>query len=480
MSFTPVCLPLYIAGEPLVTSQPLEVRYPFDGSLTGTVSTARHEHLEAAIQAALKGHAPLSRYSREQVLRRASLIFSQRTEELARLMTRETGLALKDTRAEASRVCDVLHGASMAAMECDDATFWGDVTPPGKILGSRNRSVHVMREPLRLAAAITPFNHPLTQLAHKVAPAIAAGTPIILKPSDKTPLTAVRFAETLYEGGLPGWMLSVLIGPVDTVIEPLITDPRVEAISFTGSVAVGKRIAGMAGYKRICLELGGNSELIVLKDADLALAAKLACEGSYRNSGQRCTAVKRVLAEASIYEELAQRITEATKAFMSGDPEDSKTDVGTLISESAAIGIEKSLHEAIARGAVLLAGGQRNVALLAPTVLKDVPRDVPLVVEETFGPVTPIIPVRDLADAVQYANSSRYGLSTSVVTDSMSQAMTAIRELHTGMVHVNEVPGYRLEQAPFGGIKDSGLGIKEGIIEAKKFYSNSKTYSLPW
>ncbi|MBA4030980.1 MAG: phosphonoacetaldehyde dehydrogenase [Planctomyces sp.] len=480
MPFNPVFLPLYIAGEPLVTSQPLEVRYPFDGSLTGTVSSARHEHLESAIVAGLKGGPTLSRYEREQILRRASLLFSQRTDELARLMTRETGLALRDTRAEATRVCDVLHFAALAAIESDDPTFWGDVTPPSKSLSGKNRSLHVLREPLRLAAAITPFNHPLTQLAHKVAPAIAAGTPLILKPSDKTPLTAVRFAETLYEAGLPGWMLSVLVGPVEAIIEPLISDPRIEALSFTGSVSIGKRIAATAGYKRLCLELGGNSELIVLRDADLALATKIACEGSYRNSGQRCTAVKRVLAEDSIYEELTRRIVEATANYTCGDPEDSKTEVGTLISEPAAIGIEKGIHDAISRGAELLAGGKRDVARLSPTVLRNVPRDVPLVVEETFGPVTPVIPVRDLGDAIAFANSGRYGLSTSVATDSMSQSMRAIRELRTGMVHINEVPGYRLEHAPFGGIKDSGLGIKEGIIEAKKFFSNSKTYSLPW
>ncbi len=345
---------------------------------------------------------------------------------------------------------------------------------------AKARKTFTTREPLRSVAAITPFNHPLNQVAHKLAPAIACGAPVILKPSEKTPLSALKFAELLYESGLPGWMLSVLVGPIESVVEPLIRDERIELVSFTGSVPVGKRIARIAGYKKLCLELGGNSPLIVLEDADLARAVTLAAEGCYRNSGQRCTAVKRLLVHTDVIEEFTARLVEKTREYTVGDPADFDTRIGTVIDEAAAVDLTRRVREAVAAGARVLTGGENQAAVMPPTVITDVPRDVDMVRTESFGPLAPILEVRDLGDAIELANSTPYGLSCGVVTNDLERALETVKRVRTGTVNVNEVPGYRIESTPFGGLKDSGLGIKEGVIEAMRYMTNVKTFSLPW
>ncbi|MCU0780725.1 MAG: aldehyde dehydrogenase family protein, partial [Akkermansiaceae bacterium] len=321
---------------------------------------------------------------------------------------------------------------------------------------------------------------PLNQVAHKIAPAIAAGAPVILKPSDRTPLTALTFAALLYEAGLPGWMLSMFVGSLDEVIHPLIDDPRTEVLTFTGSVEIGKSIAQRAGYKKLCLELGGNSPLIVLADADLDLAARLACEGAFRNSGQRCTAVKRILVVPEIQDAFTARFVELAKTYVCGDPECDETLVGTVISEDAAKLLERRVKDAVTMGATVLSGGGRRGALLEPTILTRVPREAEVVAEESFGPLAPIVTVRDLDDAISYYNSGRFGLSSAVCTNDLAAAMKAAKELKTGTTNINEVPGYRLEHTPFGGVRDSGLGIKEGVTEAMRFFTHLKTFSLPW
>ena len=275
-------------------------------------------------------------------------------------------------------------------------------------------------------------------------------------------------------------MLSVLLGPTSEIAEPLVQDTRVELVSFTGSVAVGKRIAATAGYKRLVLELGGNDPLIVLDDADLDLAVTLAAEGSFRNSGQRCTAVKRILVQNGVVPEFTRRLVGKTKEYLCGDPMDEATRVGTVIDEQAAIYLETVVNEAVAAGAKVLIGGGRRGAQLQPTVIAEVPRDCRMVACESFGPLAPILSVRDLDDAIAVANSTPYGLSSGVVTRNLDQAITAIKQLRCGSVNINEVPGFRIENSPFGGIKESGLGIKEGVIEAIKCFSFVKTFSLPW
>jgi aldehyde dehydrogenase (NAD+) len=470
-------LPSYIAGQPVTTGRTLEVRYPWDGSLTGTAALIDREHLETAITTALAfPNESLTRRDRHDILRKAAALLADRRDEFAALITRETGLAIREAKYETSRSSDVLDFAAMEALRDDGRIFSCDISPIGK-----PRKIFTSRYPVKLVAAITPFNHPLNQVVHKLAPAIAAGAPVLLKPSDRTPLTAIKFAELLYQAGLPGPMLSLFLGGIDDIVTPMITDDRVEIVTFTGSVEIGKSIARTCGYKRLCLELGGNSPLIVLNDADLDLAAKLAAEGSFRNSGQRCTAVKRILVQDGILDAFTQRFVDLVRRdYPCGDPEDPATVIGTVIHDASAAELERRIHAATAMGAQLLLGGSRRGALLEPTIIANVPRDAEMVALESFGPLAPIIPIRDLDDAISYYNSGPFGLSGGVVTNDLTLAMKACKELRAGTTNINEVPGYRLEMTPFGGTRDSGLGVKEGVIEAIKFFTHEKTWSLPW
>ncbi|WP_342328887.1 phosphonoacetaldehyde dehydrogenase [Pedobacter sp. FW305-3-2-15-E-R2A2] len=464
-----------VAAQPVSSGKQLAVNSPYDGRLVGTVEMAGQSDTQHAIAIALKGGAVLSRYERYSILDKARALLLLRKEEFAQLITAESGLCIREANYEIGRAHDVLLFASIECLKDDGQIYSCDISPNGK-----QRKIFTLREPLKLAVAITPFNHPLNQVAHKIAPALAAGTPVILKPSEKTPLTAIRFVELLYEAGLPEYMLSVLLGETKEVAEVLIQAPEVDLVSFTGSVAVGKKIAATAGYKKVILELGGNDPLIVLEDADLDLAVGLAAEGAYRNSGQRCTAVKRILVHESIADEFTRRFIEKTKEYICGDPADPETRVGTVIDEASAIYLEKVLAMAVAQGAKVLFGGKRNGALLEPAVIVNVPRDAQMVVQESFGPLAPILTFTDIDDAIALSNSTAFGLSSGVVTNNMDHAIRFVKELKVGTVNINEVPGYRIENSPFGGIKDSGLGIKEGVVEAIKCFSYVKTFSMPW
>lgn len=468
-------LPSYLCGRPVTTDRWLEVDNPWNGELVGRVSRISTGQLDEVLAEHTVARPTMTRYDRAAVLNRARTLLEARRDEFSKLITSEAGLSLKETRYEVGRACDVFAFAAMEALRDDGQIFSCDISPNGKA-----RRIFTLREPVALVAAITPFNHPLNQVAHKLAPAIAAGAPLVLKPSEKTPLSAVRLAEVLYEAGLPGTMLSVVHGGLDEVTRPLIRDDRSELVTFTGSAAVGKEIAATAGYKKLCLELGGHSPLLILEDADLDLAAKLACEGCFRNSGQRCTAVRRLLVDRRVLAEFTSRFVELAATYTAGNPMSETTVVGTVIDEAAARSLESAVQDAVTRGARVLLGGKRQGALLEPTVLADVPRDVHLATCECFGPLAPIIPVEGLDDALALANATSYGLSSGIVTNSMSAAIRAVKEIRAGTVNVNEIPGYRLELSPFGGVKDSGLGIKEGVIDAMKFMTNVKTFSLPW
>ncbi|QJE96135.1 aldehyde dehydrogenase family protein [Luteolibacter luteus] len=477
VTWSTVHLPSFIAGEPVTTGSSLEVRYPWDDSLTGTAALIGPEHLEQAIIKALAFPSEsLTRRDRHDILRKAAAMLAERRDEFAALITRETGLAIREAKYETTRSSDVLEFAAMEALRDDGRIFSCDITPNG-----RPRKIFTSRYPVRLVGAITPFNHPLNQVVHKLAPAIAAGAPVLLKPSDRTPLTALKFAKILYEAGLPGPMLSLFVGGIDDIVIPMITDDRVEIVTFTGSVEIGKSIARTCGYKRLCLELGGNSPLIILNDADLDLAAKLAAEGSFRNSGQRCTAVKRILVQEGVVDAFTDRFVKLVREeYSCGDPEDPATVVGTMIHAQAAAELQRRVEASVGMGAEVLLGGARRGSLLEPTIIANVPRDAEMVALESFGPLAPIIPIRDLDDAISYYNSGNFGLSSGIVTNDLSLALKACKELKTGTTNVNEVPGYRLELTPFGGTRDSGLGVKEGVIEAIKFFTHEKTWSLPW
>ena len=465
----------YVAGEAVHSDKILEVRSPYDHRLVGTVKLANAAHAQQAVKAALAGGKKLTRYERYSILDKTKQLLTERKEEFARIISAESGLAIREARYETGRAHDVLLFAAMEALKDDGQIFSCDISPSGKA-----RKIFTLREPLSLAVCITPFNHPLNQVIHKIAPAIAVGTPVILKPSEKTPLTAIKLVELLYEAGLPPYMLSVLLGPTSEIAEPLIKDDRVEIVSFTGSVAVGKRIASTAGYKKVILELGGNDPLIIMEDADIDKAVFLAAEGSFRNSGQRCTAVKRILVHEKIKDVFVEKLVAKAKEYNCGDPADEQTKVGTVIDEKAAIYLEEVMNKAVEQGAKILLGGKRDGALFEPTVLTDVPRNADMIVHESFGPLAPVLIFKDIDDAIVLSNSTAYGLSSGVVTNNMEYALRFVKELKVGTVNINEVPGYRIECSPFGGIKDSGLGIKEGVIEAMKCFTYVKTFSMPW
>jgi len=466
-----------IAGKPVTTDEVIEVFNPYDNSVVGTVPAARPEHVREAFAKARAFKPKLSRYERQQILLKTADLLAARREEIARLITAESGLCWKDSLYEATRAYDVYSFAGQLCIKDDGETFACDISPNGKA-----RKIFTTRVPLMgVISAITPFNHPLNMVSHKIAPAIATNNRVVLKPTELTPLTALLLADVLYEAGLPPEMLSVVTGNPRTMGDAMITDPDADLITFTGSVKVGKYIAEKAGYRRIVLELGGNDPLIVMEDADLDKAAELAVQGATKNSGQRCTAVKRILVVESVAEAFSKLVLEKAKKLVCGDPMDPKTDIGTVINEGAAKLFEARVKDAVAKGAVVLYGAPREGALFPPTVVDHVPYTCEMVHEESFGPIIPIIRVPDdIREVIRISNSTAYGLSSGVCTNRLDCITRFIQELDVGTVNIWEVPGYRIEMSPFGGIKDSGLGYKEGVQEAMKSFTNLRTYSLPW
>ncbi|MCC6867768.1 MAG: phosphonoacetaldehyde dehydrogenase [Burkholderiales bacterium] len=472
----PIAAQMRIAGDLVGNPRTIDVRNPYNGTLVGTVPKGTVDDIRRAIAIAKGYRAKLTRYERSQIMHRVAEIMRSRKEAIADLITAESGLGKKDTLYEVGRACDVFTFAGNAALHDDGQTFSCDLTPHGKA-----RKVYTLREPLLgVITAITPFNHPLNQVAHKIAPSIATNNRMVLKPTEKTPLSALLLADILYEAGLPPPMLSIVTGDPREIADELLTNPDVDLVSFTGGVPIGKYIAAKAVYKRQILELGGNDPIIVMEDADLDEAASLAAAGSYKNSGQRCTAVKRMLVHEKIADDFVERLVARTRAWTYGDPMDGTLEMGTVIDEAAAKGFEAKVGAAIAQGARLLAGNERRGALYAPTVLDRVDPAMDVVRTETFGPVSPVIRFRDIDDAIRISNGTAFGLSSAVCTNRLDYITRFVSDLDVGTVNVREVPGYRIELTPFGGIKDSGLGYKEGVQEAMKSFTHTKTYSLPW
>jgi putative phosphonoacetaldehyde dehydrogenase len=465
-----------IAGKKVDTAERIEVRDPYTGEVVGSVPKGRAEHARQAFAAGRAFKSKLTRYERQKILMATAEKLASRRDEIAALITAESGLSMKDSLYEVGRAYDVFSLAGQLAIRDDGEVYSCDITPHGKA-----RKIYTTRVPLLgCISAITPFNHPLNMVAHKVAPAIATNNRVVVKPTELTPLTCLVLADTLYEAGLPPEMLSVVTGLPGEFGDAMITDPDIDLVTFTGSVPVGKYIAAKAGYRRVVLELGGNDPLIVMEDADLGKAAELAVAGATKNSGQRCTAVKRILVVEAVADAFAQEVLARAKKIKYGDPKDPATDLGTVIHERAATTFERRVNEAVAQGAALLYGNIRKGALYSPTVVDKVPFDCELVREETFGPVIPMIRVTDIDDAIRVSNSTAYGLSSGVCTQRLDYVTRFVSELDVGTVNVWEVPGYRIEMSPFGGIKDSGLGYKEGVWEAMKSFTNVRTYSLPW
>ncbi|KLN60117.1 DeoR faimly transcriptional regulator [Kiloniella spongiae] len=467
--------PMRIAGKKVDTEGRIDVHYPYTNEVIGTVPRGTAAHAKEAFEIAANYESKLTRYERQQILFRVAEILNDRKEEISDIITAESGLCKKDSLYEVGRAYDVYTLAGQMCILDDGEIFSCDITPHGK-----SRKIFTEREPLKAISAITPFNHPLNMISHKIAPAIATNNCIVCKPTEKTPLTALILADIIYEAGLPKEMLTIITGLPEDLGNEFITNKNIELVTFTGGVPVGKYIAENAGYRRTVLELGGNAPLIVMEDADLDKAAELAVAGATKNSGQRCTAVKRILVVEEIADEFSKLVLEKAQKIKYGDPMDPETDLGCVIDAESASMFERRVNNAVEVGAKLLYGNNRDGALYPPTVVDHVPYDCELVREETFGPAIPIIRVKDIDDAIRVSNSTAFGLSSGVCTDNFKYIQRFIKELRTGTVNVWEVPGYRIEMSPFGGIKDSGLGYKEGVIEAMKSYTNVKTYSLPW
>lgn len=464
-----------IAGEKVVTEDRIDVVSPYSGALVGTIPMGQVEDVRRAFKVAADYQPKLTRHERYEILQKTADILVARKDEISDIITAEAGLCKKDSLYEVGRAYDVFSLSARICTQDDGEIFSCDITPHGK-----KRKIFTVREPLRAISAITPFNHPLNQVAHKVAPSIATNNCMVLKPTEKTPLTALKLADILYEAGLPPEMFQVVTGAPQDIADEMLVNEDVDLVTFTGGVPIGKYIAEKAGYKRKILELGGNDPLIVLADADLEKAADLAVAGSFKNSGQRCTAVKRIIVLDEVADAFSALVVEKTKKLRYGNPMDPDNDMGTVINEQSAILFQDRVNDAVAKGAKLLYGNERNGALYSPTVVDHVPFDCELVREETFGPVAPVIRCKSVDEIIEVSNSTAFGLSSGVCTDHWPTIQRFIRDLNVGTVNIWEVPGYRIEMSPFGGIKDSGLGYKEGVLEAMKSFTNLKTYSLPW
>ncbi len=467
---------LRIGGERVYCERVMEVRYPWTGEVVATIPKASVEDVRRAFHIAHQYKPVLTRYERYKILIKAGELIAARRDALARLITLESGLCIKDTLYEVGRASDVLLFAAQQALLDDGQSFSCDLTHHGK-----SRRVHTLREPMMgVISAITPFNHPLNQVIHKVAPSVATNNRMVLKPTEKTPLAAFALADILYQAGLPPPMLSVITGDPREIADEMLTNEHADIVTFTGGVAIGKYIAAKAVYKRQILELGGNDPIIVMDDADVLKAAELAANGSYKNSGQRCTAVKRILVHEKVAADFTDALLAKTRAWTYGDPLDPKVDMGCVIDEPAARTFERRVNDAVAAGARLLHGNQRDGASYSPTLIDRVRGEMEVVKQETFGPVSPVLTFKNVDDAIAQVNSTAFGLSSGVCTNRLDDIMRFVRELQVGSVNVWEVPGYRLEVTPFGGIKDSGLGVKEGVQECCKAFTNVKTYSMPW
>jgi acyl-CoA reductase-like NAD-dependent aldehyde dehydrogenase len=468
--------PCWIAGRPETGAETFEVRSPFDGQVAAVVSVPTPDQVERAVAAAdavsLEA-ARLPAHARAAALAHVSARISERGEEIARLITAESGKPIKWSRAEVARAASTFRWSAE-----EGRRFSGEVQRLDTDAGGAGRMALVRRFPRGPVLAIAPFNFPLNLVAHKVAPAIAVGAPIVVKPAPKTPLSALLLGELFAETDLPAGMISVLPVPNDRA-GSLVSDPRLPVVSFTGSGPVGWAIRDAVPRKHVTLELGGSAAAVVCADyaGELDWAATRCATFANYQAGQSCISVQRVFAARAVYDEFVARLVERVEALRTGDPWDDDTDVGPLIDVAAARRVEQWVDEAVAAGAKVLTGGVRSGASYAPTVLTEVPTDAKVSAEEVFGPVLTVSPYDAFDEAVAAVNASRFGLQAGVFTRDVQTAFRAHRELQVGGVIVGDVPSYRADQMPYGGIKESGVG-REGVRYAMDDYTYERVLVL--
>lgn len=451
--------PMRIAGEAVTSSRRQEVALPFDGTPVGTIFQATAEQVEAAVAAA-KSAAPIMRdmaaCDRAAILRKAHEKLMSRLDEFGKAISSESGKPIKEGRLEAERAAWTLLFSAEEANR-----LHGEVVPMEASPAGKGHMAMTVREPLGVIAAITPFNFPLNLSMHKIGPAIAGGNTIVHKPASSTPISAILAAELLLDCGLPKGALNVITGPGGSIGEQLVFHKDVAMVTFTGSMEVGVRLRNLAGMKRVTLELGNNGAVIIEDDADLDEAVPRCVAGAFAHSGQVCISVQRIFVQQRIRNEFVDRMVEHTKKLKVGHPHEASTDISSLITEKEAQRVESWIGEALDHGAKLVTGGKRTRATLEPAVLTDVPADVQLSCREAFGPVAFVNSYSTLDEAIAKVNDSDYGLQAGIYTRDIQKAFQTARKVHVGGFMINEIPQYRVDQMPYGGVKMSGLG-REG------------------
>ena len=458
-----------IAGEWVDSDQKIEVRNPYNNELVGTVPRMSLDEVKRAIDGLYDYQPKLSAHERSEILTASANEIKSRKDELSYGISAESGMSLKDSAKEVDRGVGLMRVAAEEAKR-----IYGEQLPSDVDSAGRDKIILGMRFPVGVVSAIVPFNRPMNQVVVKVAPAIAAGNRVIVKPTERTPMSAIRYIKILLNNGLPAEMISVVTGKSSEIGDELVSSRKIDMVTFTGSTDVGRKLTNMAGIKKLTMELGGNDPLIVLEDGDLDAAVKLATAGAYSNAGQACRGVKRILVVDSVADAFAEKLAAASEKLKCGDPFAEGTDVGTVIDEAAATEIEAVVEQAVGDGAKVLCGHKRDGALYPPTVLDHVKPDSEMVVDETFGPIAPIIRVKDVKEAVAIANNTEFGLQSGVVTENLENIRYCINNLKVGAVNINEGPHFDMPNIPFGGVKQSGIG-REGIRYAMQEMTYVKT-----
>ncbi len=463
---------MFLAGRWVDGAGSSQVKNPFDGSVVDTVPKADATAVENAIAGAVAGAGEMRRttgYQRYEILHRASEIMRSRWDELGKLISQEEGKTLAEGRAEAQRATETIELSAEEAKR-----IAGEVLPLDGASGGAGKLGFTLRVPCGVVVAITPFNFPLNLVCHKVGPALAAGNAVIVKPASDTPLSALKLTEILLEAGLPAAGIACITGSGGEVGTALARDKRVRKISFTGSRDVGEKLCQLAGLKRVTMELGSNSPLIVMPDADLQKVAKATVATGYGNAGQVCISTQRVIVMDRVYDEFLDLLKPQVAALRVGDQLDPQTQMGPMIRAADAERVEKWVREAQSAGARVLAGGGRRGAIVEPTLVADVRPDMRISCDELFGPAVAVTRAQDIDEAIRLANDTNYGLSAGIFTQDIDWALRFAREVESGNLHINWGPGWRADLMPYGGLKESGMG-KEGPRYAIAEMTETKT-----
>jgi glyceraldehyde-3-phosphate dehydrogenase (NADP+) len=449
-----------------------QVVNPYDNSVIDTVPSASIEDLDSAIASAVRGAkamADMSAYDRFLMLRKTADILQERTEEFARILSMEEGKIIGEGRVEVGRAVQTI---SLSGEEAK--RLYGETLPMDAAPGWTGQLGFTLRVPCGVVAAISPFNFPLNLVAHKVGPALAAGNAVIIKPASDTPLSAIKLTEALLEAGAPAEAVQCVTGSGSRLGDPLVSDPRVRKVTFTGSRDVGERICRTAGLTKVTMELGSNSPLIVMPDADIDKVVAGTISSGFANAGQVCISAQRIIASRDIYGDYLDALTQGVERIQTGDQLDESVTMGPMVRAEDASRVNEWIQEAVSSGARALIGGEYSGAMHAPTVLADVQPDMRVSREELFGPAVAVTPFSDIDEAIEMANQSNYGLSAGIFTQNVDWAMRFAREVDSGNLHINSGPGFRADLMPYGGLKESGMG-KEGPRYAIQEMTETKT-----